>query len=121
MEVSKKQIIDGVIRFIDGVLIPQCKDKQTAFVLSMSKDMIKKGSYIDIFLDNPLISSVITEENGMYELGSFVDSMREILDDIDYPITLPSIPLLAPDETRLILTSQDFERLVSYIQPQPVA
>jgi len=119
MEVSKKQIIDGTIRFIDGVLIPQCKDKQTAFVLSMSKDMIRKGSLVDTFLDNPLISSVITEENGMYELSSFVDSMRGILDDIDYPITLPSIPLLAPDETRMILTSQDFERLVSYMQPQP--
>lgn len=119
MEVSKKQITDGLIRFIDGVLMPQCKDKQTSLILSMSKDMLKKkGDLIDSFLDNSLISSVIIEDDGMYEISHFIDSMKNVLTENNYPITLPTIPLLAPDSTTLHLTANNFDQLVNYIVPQ---
>ena len=120
MNVTKKQITDGLVKFIDN-MIPQCKDKQTSLILLMSKDMLKKKSdMIDIFLDNPLVASAITEEDGMYNITYFVDSMRGILDDMDYPVVLPSIPLLAPDEVKFNVTAEDFERLISYIQPPAI-
>lgn len=120
MNVTKKQITDGLVKFIDN-MIPQCKDKQTSLILLMSKDMLKKKSdMIDIFLDNPLVASAITEEDGMYNITYFVDSMRGILDDMDYPVVLPSIPLLAPDEVKFNVTAGDFERLISYIQPPAI-
>ena len=120
MNVTKKQITDGLVKFIDN-MIPQCKDKQTSLILLMSKDMLKKKSdMIDIFLDNPLVASAITEEDGMYNITYFVDSLRGILDDMDYPVVLPSIPLLAPDEVKFNVTAGDFERLISYIQPPAI-
>lgn len=120
MNVTKKQITDGLVKFIDN-MIPQCKDKQTSLILLMSKDMLKKKSdMIDIFLDNPLVASAITEEDGMYNITYFVDSMRGILDDMDHPVVLPSIPLLAPDEVKFNVTAGDFERLISYIQPPAI-
>lgn len=117
MQVSKKRIIDGVSKFISDTLIPEINDGQTRFVLSMIKDTMKKRpDMIDSFLDNPIISSSIIEDEGMYEVGHFVDTMRNILEDCEcYPITIPKIPLLSPMEKVIKIKAGDFEKLVNAI------
>ena len=117
MQVSKKRIVDGVIKFVDDSLIPQIYDGQVRFVLSMIKDtMKKKPNMIDTFLDNSIISSSISENDGMYEIGHFVDTMRGILEECEsYPITIPKVPLLSPDEKIVRINANDFEKLVNAI------
>ena len=118
MQVSKRRIVDGVARFIDDTLIPQIYDGQTRFVLSMIKDTMKKRpDMVDTFLDNPIIATSIIEDEGMYEIGRFVDTMRGILEDCEcYPITIPKVPLLSPDSKIIKISASDFESLVNYIR-----
>ena len=99
MQFSKKRIVDGVVKFIEDTLIPQIRDGQTRFVLSMIKDTMKKRpDMVDTFLDSPVISSLVIEDEGMYEVSHFVDTMRGILEDCEcYPIAIPKVPLLAPE------------------------
>lgn len=122
MQVSKKRIVDGVAKFIDDTLIPQIYDGQTRFVLSMIKDTMKKRpDMVDTFLDNPIISSSIIEDDGMYEVGHFVDTMRGILEDCEcYPITIPKVPLLSPESKNIKINASDFESLVNFIRGEEV-
>ena len=118
MQVTKKHIIDGVARFINDTLIPETYDGQLRFVLSMMKDTIKKKpETVDAFLENPVISSSITEDDGMYEIGHFVDTMRSILEECEcYPITVPEVPLFSPQRKVMKITASDFETLVNDIK-----
>jgi hypothetical protein len=118
MEVSKKQIADGVSAFIDNCLIPS-SDGQMRLVLTMTKDSIRKGSALDYFLENPMIENVITEENDMYDITRFVQVMKDVYEDSDYyPITIPSIPLISPQERILKITEPHFDKLIHYIMPE---
>jgi len=124
MQVTKRHIVDGVVRFINDTLIPETYDGQLRFVLSMMKDTIrKKPETVDAFLDNPVISSSITEDDGVYEIGHFVDTMRGILEDCEcYPITVPEVPLFSPQRKVVKITASDFESLINDIRgEEPVA
>lgn len=118
MRVTKKQITDGLVKFISETLIPDSHDGQLKFVLSMMKDTIrKKPDTVDYFLDNPVISSSIIQDDDMYEIGHFADTMRDILEECEYyPITVPEIPLLSPTRKVVKITESDFESLVSAIK-----
>lgn len=122
MQVSKKRIVEGVIKFLDDTLIPQINDGQTRFVLSMIKDtMKKKPDMVDSFLDNPIISSSITEDEGLYEVGHFVDTIRSILEECEYyPLTIPEVPLFSPQKKIIRINASDFESLVNDIRNDSV-
>lgn len=118
MQVTKRHIVDGVIRFIDDTLIPETYDGQLRFVLSMVKDTIKKKpETVDSFLHNPVIASSIEEDDGVYEIAHFVDTMRNILEECEcYPITVPEVPLFSPTTKVVKITASDFEKLVNDIR-----
>ena len=118
MQVTKRHIVEGVVDFIENTLIPETYDGQLRFVLSMMKDTIKKKpELVDTFLENPVISSSITEEDGMYEIGHFVDTMRVILEECEcYPITVPEVPLFSPQKKVVKITASDFESLINNIR-----
>ena len=118
MQVTKKRITEGVVKFLDDTLIPEINDGQTRFVLSMIKDtMKKKPDMVDNFLDNPIISSSISEDDGLYEVGHFVDTMRSILEECEYyPLTIPEVPLFSPQKKVVKINASDFESLVNAIR-----
>ena len=65
-----------------------------------------------------MISSIITEDNGMYDISRFIQVMKETFDDNEYyPITIPSIPIVSPQERILKISEPHFDKLVNYIQP----
>lgn len=118
MQVTKKHIVNGVVKFIDDTLIPEIYDGQARFVLSMVKDTIKKKpETVDAFLDNPVIATSIEDHDGVYEVGHFVDTMRKILEDCEcYPITIPEVPLFSPEPKIVKISASDFEALVNDIR-----
>ena len=118
MQVTKRHIVEGVTKFIEDTLIPETYDGQTRFVLSMMKDTIKKKpETVDTFLNNPVIASSIEEDDGVYEIGHFVDTMRNILEDCEcYPITVPEVPLFSPTTKTVKVTASDFEKLINDIR-----
>lgn len=118
MKVTKKQITDGVAMFIENCLIPSVSDGQIILVLCMVKANLKKNSVlVDSFLDNTMVSSVIPESEGMYDISTFVKVMKDILEDNDFPIIIPSVPLISPQKSVMHLTEAQFDKLVSYIVP----
>ena len=119
MDVSRKQIADGVSAFIDNCLMPSAADSQMKLVLTMAKDSIRKGDALENFLENPMIETVIIEDNNLYDITRFVQVMKDVYEDSDYiPITIPSVPLISPQERILKITEPHFDKLIHYIMPE---
>ena len=116
--ISKKKLVNAVVRFIDNDLIPYVGDRNTKFVLAMAKDSLKENNDLaDVFLHSPMVSTLVKEEDGEYDISQLSSIMKSVLSEYDsLPITVPKIPLFSPVEKVLKITSDDIEKLIKYIQ-----
>lgn len=119
MMISKKQLINGVVKFIETELIPQIGDRNTKFVLSMAKDSLREDNDLaDSFLHSPMVSTLVKEENGEYDVSHFSTILKNVLSEYQsFPVTIPKIPLFSPTEKVLKITAEDVDKLMKYITP----
>lgn len=117
--ISKKQLINGVVKFIETELIPQIGDRNTKFVLSMAKDSLREDNDLaDSFLHSPMVSTLVKEENGEYDVSHFSTILKNVLSEYQsFPVTIPKIPLFSPTEKVLKITAEDVDKLMKYITP----
>ena len=115
--VSKKQIANGVAKFITNDLIPDLEGEKLRFVLMVAKKSMRDNpSMLDAFLDNPMIATVMKKDGDMYDIEGFTNVMRNsIAESSEYPITIPKIPLLMNENQTVKITSADIDKLYSYI------
>lgn len=120
MMVTKKQLVNGVIKFIDNDLIPHVGDRNTKFVLAMAKDSLKENSDLaDSFLESPMVSSLVSEIDGSYDITHLSTILKNVLSEYQaFPVTIPKIPLFSPTEKVLKITPEDIEKLMSYFAPE---
>lgn len=120
--VTKKQLVNGVVKFIESELIPQVGDRNTKFALAMAKDSLKENNELaDDFLQSPMVSSLIKEEDGMYDISHFSTILKGVLSEYQsFPVTIPKIPLFSPTEKVLKITAEDVDKLMKYITPEAV-
>ena len=119
MMISKKQLINGVVKFIETELIPQIGDRNTKFVLSMAKDSLREDNDLaDSFLHSPMVSTLVKEEDGEYDVSHFSTILKNVLSEYQsFPVTIPKIPLFSPTEKVLKITAEDVDKLMKYITP----
>lgn len=119
MTVSKKQLVDGVIQFIGHELITQVGDRNMKFVLAMAKDSLRENPDLaDEFLQSPMISSIVTENDGMYNISPLSTILRNVLSEYQtFTITIPKIPLFSPTEKTVKISAEDVDKLMKYIMP----
>lgn len=122
MTVTKNQLVNGVVKFIETDLIPDIGDRNMKFVLSMAKDSLKENPDLaDSFLNSPMVSTLIGETEGEYNITQFSTILKEVLSEYSsYPVTIPKIPLFSPVEKTLKVTAEDIDKLVSYMTPAAV-
>lgn len=115
--VSKRKLVNAVVKFIDNDLIPYVGDRNTKFVLAMAKDSLKENNDLaDAFLHSPMVSTLVKEEDGDYDISQLSMIMKNVLSEYDsLPITIPKIPLFSPVEKVLKITSDDIEKLLKYV------
>lgn len=114
---SKKIISNAVAKFIENDLAKDIDDVQVKFALFLIKENLLDNSDILItFFENPLVSSVVTEENGQYDIKELSIILKKILNEYGaYPITLPRIPLILPCEKVIQIESCDIDKIMNYI------
>ena len=120
---TKKEIADAVVKFINTDLMGDIDDKHLKFVLCMGKKALHENpNLLDGFLKSPIVSSVIKEEEGMYDIDLFARTMKNVLSEYDsYTIQIPNIPMFAPKDSVLKITASDVDKILSYMQPVSVA
>ena len=114
--VSKKQIANGVAKFISNDLIPDLSEDMK-FVMTIARKSIKENPFmLDVFLDNPMIASAMKKDGDMYDIDGFSTAMKNTLSEmVSYPITITKIPLLMNEDKTIKITADDIDRLYNYI------
>ncbi|SEP79544.1 hypothetical protein SAMN04487977_101449 [Treponema bryantii] len=120
---TKKQIADALVKFIHNDLINDIDDKHSKFSLCMAKKALRENQDIlDYFLESPVVSSVIKEQDGMYDIDVFAKTLKNVLNEYDsYSITIPKIPMFAPKDCVIKITSADVDKIISYLSNEPVS
>lgn len=119
MRVTKEHIAKGVVKFIDAELIPNTGDRNKKFVLAMAKDSLRENpDLINEFLGSPMVSSIVIEDDGEYDLSHFSSILKGVLSEYEsFTITIPKIPLFSPTEKTVKISADDVDRLMKYIMP----
>ena len=118
--INKKQMANGVADFLGDSLIPSMSDRQMRTVLSLARTAVKKDcNLLDSFLCNPLISAVMPDEEGLYDVKGFIDVLKRSFDDDGYiAIVVPKIPFFMQDDKILRLTLDDIDDLMKAVFPE---
>lgn len=114
--VTREQITSGVIKFIENDILATTEDSQLKFVLSIAKESITPHLVETEFLKNPLISAVVSENDGLYDLDKLMYMLKKVLADYGcYQIAIPKIPLFCPYDNVVKLYHTDIDTINSYI------
>lgn len=118
--VSKKNIAEAVAKFISNDLAQGADDRQMKLVLCLAKEtLIDNCDILDEFFENPLIRTVIHEEDGLYDIKDFTAMLKKVLDDYgSYPVAVPKVPLLLSHEKTIRINSSDIEKIVGYMHDE---
>lgn len=120
---SKKQIADALCKFIHNDLISDIDDKHLKFSLTMAKKALRENpDLLDHFLTSPIVSSVVKEQDGMYDVDMFAKTLKNVLNEYEsYSIMIPKIPMFAPKDCMVKITSADVDKIISYLSSEPVS
>lgn len=115
---TKKQIADGTAGFIETRLLPRTDGKRPRLALRMAEEALRNTpDTADAFLENPLVASVMKEEDGDYDVESLADVLKGALGDGGLcPVSVPGVPLLAPEGAVVHISSEDIGCLLSLVQ-----
>ena len=117
MEVSKQQLVNGVVKFAKMDVLPKITDKTFKFVLATGTSMLERNPDIaDAFLDNDMISAILMEDDGLYEIDDLKESLMDAMKECgDFKIKIPGIKFISPEDKELSFSAQDVGRLSEYI------
>lgn len=117
MNVSKAQIVNGVVKYAKAEIINKITDKPLKMLLATGVSMLEVNSSIaDSIFDNDFISKILSENGGMYDIDSAVDVIEKTMNEYgDFPVTIPAIKFISPVEKQLTFTVNDIRKLKEYI------
>lgn len=118
MNVTKNQIIQGVVKYAKGEIIPKVAgDKPFQMTISTLVAMLEMNPAIaDSLLTNPMLAAIMNEKDGYYNLDMLEKALKQSMDQYgELQITVPGIPFLSPKEKVMTFTQNDVTRLRDYI------
>lgn len=113
MEVTKGQMVNGVVKFMKVEVISKIPDKPFRMALSALINLIEvKPEAANTIFESPFLKS----ESGLYDIDLLEKIIVKTIDEYgDFPITIPAIKFISPTEKELRFTSEDVQKLKSYI------
>ena len=115
--VTKNELLSAVIKYIKAEVIPHIEDRPTQMVLSAALYAVNaKPAIVDPFLNNPIVSSILQGENGLYDTETIIKVLNDLVEEYGgIPVKIPPIKFLTSTENTLTFRSGDIEKLAEYI------
>ena len=116
---TKKEIADAVVKFINTDLMGDIDDRHLKFTLCMAKKALHENpDLMDVFLKSPIVATVVKEHDGEYDVDVFARTLKNLLNEYEsYSITVPHIPMFAPESYKIKITASDVDKIMSYLKP----
>lgn len=112
MNVTKNQIISGVVKYAKIEIINSITDKPVKMMFAAGvKSLELVPSIADKIFSNPMVSAILQEENGQYNLDNAFNILSETMTEYgDFPVTIPVV------NKPLIFNKMDVAKLKEYIE-----
>lgn len=117
MIVSKQDIVKGITKYAKTEVIGKIPDKALKMIIATAVSALEiNPDAIDAVLTHPLISSVVCEEDDGYNLDQAFKIIEKTLTDYgEFPVKIPPIRFISPEEKELTFTLVDIRKLEEYI------
>lgn len=119
MRVTKEHIVNGITSYAELEVIPQIEDKSTRIIASVAVKAIKaNNSLLDSVFSSPMLKEILHEDaNGTYEIGEIFRYLEESVKEFGpFPVIIPPIPFISPDEKLLSFNENDVSNIKRYIE-----
>ena len=117
MIVSKQDIVKGITKYAKTEVIGKIPDKALKMIIATAVSALEiNPDAIDAALTHPLISAVVCEEENGYNLDQAFKIIEKTLTDYgEFPVKIPPIRFISPEEKELTFTLVDIRKLEEYI------
>lgn len=120
MRVTRNQIVNGVVSYMESEVIPQVgDDKPTQIIASIAMKTIKANPKLaDKIFENQLVKALLDEgEDGTYDLETVFKSITESLEELGaFPVEIPAIPLISNSVKTLAFSKSDVAEIKRQIE-----
>ena len=111
MRVTRNQIVNGLVAYIQQEIMPKMDDDRALKILfSVAVNAIKANDkLIDKYLSNDIVRALIDDDgSGNYDVERLMDWVRTSVEEYGaFPMIVPPIPLVSPREITLRLGPSD--------------
>ena len=120
-KITSKQLISGVVKYLTAEIIPCVDDTFTKLALKTLAITAetRTPAYIkavDNLLQNPLISDIVAAQDGVFEVESIIDAVRQAVDECgELTIKIPPVRFISPEEKTLTFKASDISSLKQYL------
>lgn len=117
MNVTKQQIVNGLVRYAKNEIIEKISDKPLKIIIATAVSMAEaKPEIVNSIFENPIISSILDEKDGMYNLDTIGSALENAMREYgDFPINIPAIKFISPAEKQLTFNIEDINKLKQYV------
>lgn len=111
MRVTKSQIVHGVKDYIQNEILPQLGGSRSIqIIVSIGANALAANPrLLDAIFGNQLVQALLNDDgSGTYDLSGLVDAVEKSIREFgSFPLKVPAIPLISPNEFTLSLTAED--------------
>lgn len=120
MHVEKQKIVDGIIKYIEKDVMPEISsDRGFQVVISIGISAVKANNkLLDKLFENDVFKSLANydDENKTYDIDLLYNIAKDSISKCGYfPVKIPAINFISPNEKELKFSAADVDRLKSYI------
>lgn len=119
MRVTKDQIINGVVSYMENDVIPQISDRAQQIIFSVAVKTVKANTKVlDSLFESQMIKAVLNaDSDGTYEIDGLFESISESIKQYGaFPVEIPPIPLISPTESTFRFSESDVADLKRQIE-----
>ena len=119
MNVTKQQIVNGTIKYINEEIVNKVTDRPLKIALAVGVSMIdKKPEIINAFFNDDKVAKILNKkDDGTYDIGEISEVIEKTLAQYgDFPVTIPAIKFISPTEKTLNFSTFDVRKLREFIE-----
>ena len=120
MRVTRNQIVNGLVAYIQQEIMPKMDDDRALKILfSVAVNAIKaNGQLIDKYLGNDIVRALIDDDgSGHYDISRLMEWVKASVEQYGaFPVSVPPIPLISPREITLRLGPADIAAIQMQIE-----
>ena len=117
MTVTKSQIVNGVVNYAKSEILTKISDKPIKMMLAAGISALEANPAIaDNVFRNEIFSAILNENDGAYDIDVAFEIVEKTMDEYGgFPITIPAVKFISPNEKQLTFSSGDVKKLKQYI------